>query len=142
MARNKTDANDADGLVHLAEVGFYRESRVNGFERMLTRTLMGARLWLTRMSMQLSNQIRGVMKTFGLLVPVGKRSKFNRNVRKLLGNRGDLAAIVLPLLEAWQTLCEQVARPDPSRTTTAGLPPAHVDPRRRPDHSHVVCCRN
>jgi transposase len=25
MAPNKTDANDADGLAHLAEVGFYRE---------------------------------------------------------------------------------------------------------------------
>ena len=28
MAPNKTDANDADGLAHLAEVGFYREVRV------------------------------------------------------------------------------------------------------------------
>jgi transposase len=27
MAANKTDANDADGLAHLAEVGFYREVR-------------------------------------------------------------------------------------------------------------------
>lgn len=33
MAPNKTDANDADGLAHLAEVGFYREVRVKGFER-------------------------------------------------------------------------------------------------------------
>ena len=30
MAPNKTDANDADGLAHLAEVGFYREVRVKG----------------------------------------------------------------------------------------------------------------
>ena len=30
MAANKTDANDADGLAHLAEVGFYREVRVKG----------------------------------------------------------------------------------------------------------------
>lgn len=28
IAPNKTDANDADGLAHLAEVGFYREVRV------------------------------------------------------------------------------------------------------------------
>ena len=27
MAPNKTDANDADGLAHLAEVGFYRAVR-------------------------------------------------------------------------------------------------------------------
>jgi transposase len=30
MAPNKTDANDADGLAHLAEVGFYREVRGEG----------------------------------------------------------------------------------------------------------------
>jgi hypothetical protein len=29
MAANKTDANDADGLAHLAEVGFFREVRVS-----------------------------------------------------------------------------------------------------------------
>lgn len=37
MATNKTDANDADGLVQLAEVGFFREVRVKGFDSMLTR---------------------------------------------------------------------------------------------------------
>src|SRR5690606_27514956 len=31
MAANKTDANDADGLAQLAEVGFFREVRVKGF---------------------------------------------------------------------------------------------------------------
>ena len=43
MAANKTDANDADGLAHLAEVGFFREVRVKGFDSMLTRTLVAAR---------------------------------------------------------------------------------------------------
>ncbi len=35
MATNKTDANDADGLAHLAEVGVFREVRVKGFDSML-----------------------------------------------------------------------------------------------------------
>ena len=39
MAPNKTDANDADGLAQLAEVGFYREVRVKQYDSMLTRTL-------------------------------------------------------------------------------------------------------
>jgi hypothetical protein len=42
MAANKTDANDADGLAHLAEAGFFREVRVKGFESMSTRTLVAA----------------------------------------------------------------------------------------------------
>lgn len=32
MAWNKTDANDADGLAHLAEAAFYREIRVKGYD--------------------------------------------------------------------------------------------------------------
>ncbi len=39
MATNKTDANDADGLAQLAEVGFLREVRVKGYDSILTRTL-------------------------------------------------------------------------------------------------------
>jgi transposase len=50
MAPNKTDANDADGLAHLAEVGFYRAVRVKSFDSMLTRTLVSARGQLRRRS--------------------------------------------------------------------------------------------
>jgi transposase len=104
MAANKTDANDADGLAHLAEVGFYREVRVKGFDSMLTRTLVAARTKLVRITTELSNQIRGLMKTFGLVVPAGKGSKFDEHVRALLDDQKDLAAIVLPVLEAWRSM--------------------------------------
>jgi transposase len=102
MATNKTDANDADGLAQLAEVGFFREVRVKGFDSMLTRTLVAARTRLVRITTELSNQIRGVMKTFGLLVPAGKGSTFEKNVRSLLADQDRLASIVLPMLEAWR----------------------------------------
>ena len=104
MAANKTDANDADGLAHLAEVGFYREVRVKGFDSMLTRTLVSARTRLVRITTELSNQIRGLMKTFGLVVPAGKGGKFEEHVRALLVDQKDLAAIVLPVLEAWRSM--------------------------------------
>jgi transposase len=102
MAANKTDANDADGLAQLAEVGFFREVRVKGFDSMLTRTLVAARTRLVRITTELSNQIRGVMKTFGLLVPAGKGSAFEKNVGSLLADQDGLASIVLPMLEAWR----------------------------------------
>ncbi|GAW35451.1 transposase IS116/IS110/IS902 family protein [Roseovarius sp. A-2] len=103
MAPNKTDANDADGLAHLAEVGFFREVRVKGFDNMLTRTLVAARRQLVRITTALSNQIRGLMKTFGLVVPAGKGSNFERNVCRLLADHPGLSEIMLPLLEAWRT---------------------------------------
>jgi transposase len=104
MAANKTDSNDADGLAELAEVGFFREVRVKGFDSMLTRTLVMARTRLVRMMTELSNQIRGVMKTFGLVVPAGRGSVFETNVRALLVDQNGLAPIVLPMLEAWRSL--------------------------------------
>jgi len=109
MAANKTDANDADGLAHLAEVGFYREVRVKGFDSMLIRTLITARHQLLKMRLQISNQIRGLMKTFGLVVPKGTGSVFDRNVRDLLQGEETLARIVLPMLQAWSDLRHQTA---------------------------------
>ena len=49
MARNKTDANDADGLAHLAEAAFYKEVRVKSYDSMLVRTLVTARTQLLKM---------------------------------------------------------------------------------------------
>src|SRR3954453_17128364 len=49
-----------------------------------------------------SNQIRGLMKTFGLVVPAGKGSRFEAHVRALLADQEGLAPILLPLLEAWR----------------------------------------
>lgn len=100
MAPNKTDANGADGLAHLAEVGFYREVRVKGYDSMLTRTLVVARTRLVRIATELSNQIRGLMKTFGLVVPKGGGLVFETNVRNPLGNNTVLERIILPLLIA------------------------------------------
>ena len=109
MAANKTDANDADGLAHLAEVGFYREVRVKAFDSMLMRTLISARRQLMKMRVQLSNQIRGLLKTFGLVVPKGAGSVFERNVVSLLEGEDNLARIILPLLKAWSDIRLRVA---------------------------------
>lgn len=101
MAPNKTDANDADGLSHLAEIGFYRAVRVKGYDSMLVRTLVAARRRLVRVSTELSNQIRGLMKTFGLIVPSAKGGRFETEVRRLLAGQGSVENVMLPLLEAW-----------------------------------------
>lgn len=104
MAPNKTDANDADGLAHLAEVGFYREVRVKQYDSMLTRTLVAARSQLIKIVTELSNQIRGLMKTFGLIVPKGAGRVFDANVRDLVAGNNSLERIILPLLEAWRSV--------------------------------------
>lgn len=112
MAANKTDANDADGLAHIAEVGFYREVRVKGFESMLMRTLVAARDQILKVIVQVSNQIRGLMKTFGLVVPKSAGGAFEGHVRRLLADNTQLERIVLPMLDAWRGLRMQAAKLD------------------------------
>ncbi len=111
-APNKTDANDADGLALLAEAGFFREVRVKSWAAMRVRALIGGRSQLVGISTELSNHIRGVMKTFGLIVPKGGGRIFETNVATLLAGQEALAAIVLPLLETWRTVRMQAARLD------------------------------
>jgi len=116
---NKTDANDADGLAQLAEAGFYKAVRVKSFEAMMIRALVAARNQLLTLSTQLGNQIRGVMKTFGLIVPKGTGRVFDANVRELLDKQTSLAEIILPLLDAWRDIRKRAAILDRQLIATA-----------------------
>jgi transposase len=79
---------------------------------MRVRALIGSRAKLVGISTKLSNQIRGIMKTFGLVVPKGGGRIFDANVQSLLEGQEALASIVLPLLETWRTVRMQAARLD------------------------------
>ena len=108
MQINKTDQNDAEGLAQIMRTGWYRPVHVKSFEAHRARSLVGARSQLVGMTTRLSNHIRGVLKTFGLL-PGGVRGlPFDRRVEALLEDRVDLAPIVRPMLAAWRQLREQI----------------------------------
>jgi transposase len=109
MRINKTDDNDAEGLAQLVRSGWYREVRVKSREAMLVRSLIGARTQLLDIVTELSNQIRGLMKTFGLVVPKGAGKVFEANVRRLLEDDAAVAAIVVPLLDSWRAVRTQTA---------------------------------
>src|SRR5215467_6096221 len=102
MKVNKTDANDAEGLAHLVRAGWYREVRVKGRSAMLAKALLGARCQLLSMSLALENQIRGILKTFGRIVPKGAGGLFEKNVRALIMDDAEITAVIMPLLQARQ----------------------------------------
>ena len=82
---------------------------MKSFESMQTRTLVAARNQLLKMTTQLSNQIRGLMKTFGLVVPKGAGRVFEGHVRSLLEGDAGLEQIILPVLEAWRGMRARAA---------------------------------
>jgi transposase len=123
---NKTDANDAEGLAQLLRTGFYREVRVKSWDAMLVRTLIGARRQLVGVGIDLANQIRGVLRTFGLTLPKGGGRIFEAAVREHVLEREELAMIIVPLLEVWREVRARVASLD--RVVIAR---ARRDPRSR-----------
>ena len=106
---NKTDQNDAEGLAQIMRTGWYRPVHVKSFEAHRARALLAARSQLVGMTTRLSNHIRGVLKTFGLLPGPMRGLPFDRRVEALLDNRADLIPIVHPMLAAWRQLREQIA---------------------------------
>ena len=109
MQLNKTDQNDAEGLAQIMRTGWYRSVHVKSFETHRARALLGARAQLVGMTTRLSNNIRGVLKTFGLLPGTMRGVSFDRRVEALLADRSDVAPIVQPMLVAWRQLREQIA---------------------------------
>jgi transposase len=109
MRPNKSDANDAHGLAQIVRMGWYREVQVKGTDAHLVRTLLGARAQLVAMRRDLSNQVRGVLKTFGLVVGAVSKGGFEARVRELVADAPALAGIVEALLVLWRATGEQLA---------------------------------
>ena len=108
MQINKTDQNDAEGLAQIVRTGWYRSVHVKSFESHRLRALLGARTQLVGMTTRLSNHIRGVLKTFGLLPGAMRGLPFDRKVEALILDHSDIALIVRPMLVAWRQVREQI----------------------------------
>jgi transposase len=119
LQRNKTDAHDAETLAQLVRTGRYREARVKGWAAHAMRRLVGARSQLVGNSIDLSNQVRSTLKTFGLRATGGAGRVFETKVRAALEGRPEVADVVEPLLTAWRVVRDQVAALD--RTLMAAV---------------------
>lgn len=105
---NKTDRNDARGLAQIVRTGWYREVAVKSVDSQLVRSMLTTRVQLVRMRVDLANQIRGVLKPFGLVAGKGGGRAFVERVRSLVAG-GPLAPVAEALLAAWEAISSQVA---------------------------------
>lgn len=109
MQVNKTDANDALGLAQIVRTGWFREVAIKSMDAQTLRMLLMARAQLVSQRQAVANNIRGLMKTFGLVIQRGSKGPFPTRVRELIADNSALSAIIEPLLIAWQAIREQVA---------------------------------
>jgi transposase len=70
---------------------------------------LGLRKQLVDMRTEMINQIRGLMKIFGLILPKGSGARFEAQVRTRLADHAELRLVVEPMLAAWRALDDQVA---------------------------------
>jgi transposase len=109
---NKTDANDAHGLAQVVRTGWFREVAIKSMDAQTLRMRLMARAQLVSQRQAIGNNIRGLLKTFGLVIARGSNGPFASRVREIIADHATLAVIVEPLLLAWQALREQVATLD------------------------------
>lgn len=108
MQLNKTDQNDAHGLAQIMRTGWFRAVHVKSEQAQLLRSLLQSRLQLVHMCRDTSNQVRGALKVFGIVLPTGRLASLDRIVRERIAQRSELHGFIEPLLKAWRALGDQV----------------------------------
>ena len=69
MRPNKTDRNDAAALAQIVRTGWFKQVRIKSRASYEIRSLLAAREVLVRVRVKLENEIRGLLRTFGVLKP-------------------------------------------------------------------------
>ena len=107
---NKTDRNDARGIAQMMRVNLYRPVHVKTLTSQKRRALLTARKLLQEKAIALENDVRGLLRNFGLKVGTIGAVKFDERIRELVGSSQELSEIVEPLLAARRTLREEFTR--------------------------------
>src|SRR5277367_2340383 len=113
MQVNKTDRNDAFGLAQIMRTGWYREVGVKSIENHKVRAVLGARAQLVGMRTDIRNQIRGLLKVFGVVLERNSGMSFEERVSEVARDIGGVLELSLrTLLATLKTVREQVEKLD------------------------------
>jgi transposase len=108
----KTDRNDARGLAEIARMGWYANIRVKSLDHQALRAKLAARAQLVTIARDLGNQLRGLLRTFGLRVGKGKGQAFEQRVLALVADCAALQPVADGLLAARRAVLAEVERLD------------------------------
>jgi transposase len=107
---NKTDRNDARGIAQMMRVGLYKPVHVKTIRSQEIRMLLTARKFVQSKITDAENNLRGLLRNFGLKVGVVTRVKFEQRIIELLEQSPHLRLIIEPLIEVRRVLREQYRR--------------------------------
>ncbi|MGA9409835.1 MAG: IS110 family transposase [Roseobacter sp.] len=99
--RNKTDKNDARGIAQILRTGWFSPVHMKSREAHNIRALLSCRKALLNKTIDLANEVRGLLKIFGLRLPkTVQHGSFDDLVRPLIAADEVLSQAMLPLLDA------------------------------------------
>ena len=99
--RNKTDRNDARGIAQVLRTGWFSPVHMKSREAHGHRALLSTRKALLNKTIDLANEVRGLLKIFGIRLPgTVKHGSFDGVVRPMIDTDDVLAHAMLPLLDA------------------------------------------
>ena len=104
----KTDANDAEGLAQLVRVSWYKEVQVKSLEAQRLRALLTSRQQLVQARVSLVNQVRGLLRPFGLVVRPNRGQSFEERVAELAAGDEILTVVTDTLVAAIADLEKRV----------------------------------
>jgi transposase len=108
MKRNKNDRNDARGLADLVRMGWYREARVRSLDAQYIRSMLVSRQQLLQSRRAVENQIRGALKTLGVMTGPTKGRGFMPRVVALRADNDWLGPVLDPLIAARAAIAKQL----------------------------------
>ncbi len=106
--RNKTDRNDARGIAQVLRTGWFSPVHMKSRESHGIRALLSTRRALLSKTIDLANEVRGLLKIFGIRLPSSvSHGRFDEVARGLVEMDEVLAHAMLPLLDARRALYDQ-----------------------------------
>jgi transposase len=108
---NKSDVHDADGLAQLARTGWFKSVCIKAEATHLDRAQLKIRAQLIEAHRAMANQLRGLLKLFGLrLGKVTTPNKRAERLRALFAQKPEIEPILQPLIESLAGLEVQIRR--------------------------------
>lgn len=108
LQMNKTDKNDAHGIAQIMRCGWYKEVTIKSFENHESRALFRTSSNLVSMRTDVVNQIRGMLKTFGILIKGIAGVSFEARVQEIIDEDTPLAIPLGVQLDMLRTIKQKI----------------------------------
>lgn len=108
---NKSDPHDAEGLAQLARTGWFKQVHIKDGATHLDRAQLKVREQVVRSHRAMLNQLRGLLKLFGLRLGAATTpARRDARLQCLLGQKPELRPILAPLVASLAALEVEIAK--------------------------------